>query len=238
MRIGSNYDKIEWKVFNLNLLEPITFFGDLIIAGFCFYFAYKLLKMNTKVRFFYYWRWFFITFGISMIVGSFGHLLYNYTGAFGKWFGWLGSLITSIFLEMAFISIYPNTKIKKILYVISYVKLALMFIIELLILSFADIDKNQALGLIVPSINFFIGIGFCAGYLGYYYQKTISENFKYFWIGVLVLVPTTILQLLKINPHQYFDRNDLSHLILILSLILFYQGLKKLSKIDFAKSLD
>jgi len=238
MRIGSNYDKIEWKVFNLDLLEPIGFFGDLIIAAFCFYFAYKILKMNTKVRFFYYWRWFFITFGISMIVGSFGHLLYNYTGAFGKWFGWLGSLITSIFLEMAFISIYPNTKIKKNLYVISYVKLVLMFIIELLILSFADIDKNQALGLIVPSINFFIGIGFCAGYLGYYYQKTISENFKYFWIGVLVLVPTTILQLLKINPHQYFDRNDLSHLILILSLILFYQGLKKLSKIDFAKSLD
>jgi len=238
MRIGSNYDKIEWKVFNLNLLEPIGFFGDLIIAGFCFYFAYKILKMNTKVLFFYYWRWFFITFGISMIVGSFGHLLYNYTGAFGKWFGWLGSLITSIFLEMAFISIYPNTKIKKILYVISYLKLALMFIIELLILSFADIDKNQALGLIVPSINFFIGIGFCAGYLGYYYQKTISENFKYFWIGVLVLVPATALQLLKINPHQYFDRNDLSHLILILSLILFYQGLKKLPKIDFAKSLD
>jgi hypothetical protein len=107
-----------------------------------------------------------------------------------------------------------------------------------LILSYADIDKNQALGLIVPSINFLIGIGFCAGYLGYYYQKTISENFNYFWIGVFVLVPTTALQLFKINPHQYFDRNDLSHIILILSLILFYQSIKKLSKIDFAKNLD
>ncbi len=238
MLIGSNYEKIKFKAFNLDLLEPICTLGDLLIAAFCFYFAYKILKMNTKVLFFYYWRWFFITFGVSMIVGSFGHLLYNYTGAFGKWFGWLGSLITSIFLEMAFISIYPNTKIKKILYVISYVKLALMFIIELLILSFADIDKNQALGLIVPSINFFIGIGFCAGYLGYYYQKTISENFKFFWIGVLVLVPASLLQIFQINPHPYFDRNDLSHLILILSLILFYQGLKKLPKIDFAKSLD
>jgi hypothetical protein len=139
---------------------------------------------------------------------------------------------------MAFISIYPNPKVKKILYVISYVKLVLMFIIELLILSYAEIDKNQALGLIVPSINFFLGIGFCAGYLGYYYQKTISENFKYFWIGFLVLVPTILLQLFKINPHQYFDRNDLSHIIVILSFILFYQGVKKLSKIDFAKNLD
>ena len=238
MLIGSNYDKIEWKVFNLDLLEPIGFFGDLIIAGFCFYFAYKILKMNTKVLFYNYWRLFFISFGIAMIVGGFGHLLYNYTGAFGKWFGWLGSLITSIFLEMAFISIHPNTKVKKMLYLISYVKLALMFIIELLILSYADIDKNQALGLIVPSINFLIGIGFCAGYLGYYYQKTISENFKYFWIGVLVLVPTILLQLFKINPHQYFDRNDLSHIIVILSFILFYQGVKKLSKIDFSKNLD
>jgi hypothetical protein len=66
----------------------------------------------------------------------------------------------------------------------------------------------------------------------------INENFKFFWIGVLVLVPTSLLQIFKINPHQYFDRNDLSHIILILSLILFYQGIKKLSKIDFAKSLD
>ena len=238
MRIGSNYDKIEWKVFNLDLLEPITFFGDLIIAGFCFYFAYKILKMNTKVLFYNYWRLFFIIFGIVIILGGFGHLLYNYTGAFGKWFGWLGSLISSIFLEMAFISIYPYPKVKKILYVISYVKLVLMFIIELLILSYAEIDKNQALGLIVPSINFFLGIGFCAGYLGYYYQKTISENFIYFWIGFLVLVPTILLQLFKINPHQYFDRNDLSHIIVILSFILFYQGVKKLSKIDFAKNLD
>ena len=238
MRIGSNYDKIEWKVCNLDLLEPITFFGDLLIAAFCFYFAYKILKMNTKALFFYYWRWFFISFGIAMIVGGIGHLLYNYTGAFGKWFGWLSSLITSIFLEMAFISIYPNTKAKKMLYLLSYVKLALMFIIELLILSYADIDKNQALGLIVPSINFLIGIGFYAGFLGYYYQKTISENFKNFWIGVLVLVPTTALQLFKINPHQYFDRNDLSHIIVILSFIFFYKGLKKLSKIDFAKNLD
>ena len=238
MRIGSNYDKIEWKVFNLDLLEPIGSLGDLIIAGFCFYFAFKILKMNTKVLFYNYWRWFLIIFGISLILGGLGHLLYNYTGAFGKCFGWLGSLISTIFLEMAFISLYPKTTVKKILYVISYLKLLLMFIIELLILSFGDIDKNQALGLIVPSINSFIGIGFYAGYFGYYYQKTISENFKYFWIGVLVLVPTSLLQIFKINPHQYFDRNDLSHLILILSLILFYQGIKKLPKIDFAKSLD
>jgi len=238
MRIGSNYDKIEWKVFNLDLLEPIGFLGDLIIAGFCFYFAYKILKMNTNVLFYNNWRWFLISFGTSVILGGLGHLFYNYTGAFGKWFGWLGSIVSSIFLEMAFISIYPKTKVKKTLYVVSYVKLLIIIIIELLILSFGDIDKNQALGLIVPSINSFIGIGFYAGCLGYYYQKTISENFKYFWIGVLVLVPASLLQIFKINPHPYFDRNDLSHLILILSLILFYQGLKKLPKIDFAKSLD
>jgi hypothetical protein len=238
MLIGSNYEKIKFKAFNLDLLEPICMLGDLLIAAFCFYFAYRIIKMNNKALFFYYWRWFFITLGISIILGGFGHLLYNYTGAFGKWFGWLGSIFSSIFLEMAFISIYPKTKVKKILYVISYVKLLLMVVIELLIFSLADIDKNQALGLIVPSINSFVGIGCCAGYLGYYYQKTISKNFKYFWIGVLVLIPTTIFQLFKINPHQYFDRNDLSHLILILSLIVFYQGVKKLSKIDLTKSLD
>ena len=238
MRIGSNYDKIEWKAFNLDLLEPITFFGDLLIAAFCFYFAYKILKMNTKVSFYNYWRWFFISFGIAIIIGGIGHLLYNYTGAFGKWFGWLGSLISLIFLEIAFISLYPNPKVNKILYIISYIKLLLMFVIELLILSYGDIDKNQALGLIVPSINSIIGIGIYAGYFGFYYQKARDENFKYFWVGVLVLVPTCFVQIFKINPHPYFDRNDLSHIILMLSFILFYQAINKISKIDFAKNLD
>jgi hypothetical protein len=68
MRIGSNYDKIEWKVFNLDLLEPICFFGDLIIAGFCFYFAYKILKMNTKLLFYNYWRFFCII--IQALLGN------------------------------------------------------------------------------------------------------------------------------------------------------------------------
>jgi hypothetical protein len=238
MLIGSNYEKIKFKAFNLDLLEPICMLGDLLIAAFCFYFAYRIIKMNNKLLFFYYWRCFFITFGISIILGGFGHLLYNYTGAFGKWVGWLGSLISLIFLEMAFISLYPNPKVNKILYIISYIKLLLMFVIELLILSYSDIHKNQALGLIVPSINSIIGIGIYAGYFGYYYQETRDENFKYFWIGVFVLVPTCFVQIFKINPHPYFDRNDLSHIILILSFILFYQAINKISKIDFAKNLD
>jgi hypothetical protein len=66
--------------------------------------------------------------------------------------------------------------------------------------------------------------------MGYYYQKTISPSFKYLWISALVLIPTAIIQSKKINIHQWFDRNDVSHILLIVSLFLYYKAIKGYSK--------
>jgi hypothetical protein len=62
--------------------------------------------------------------------------------------------------------------------------------------------------------------------LGYYYQKTITTSFKYLWISTLILIPTAIFQSKKINFHQWFDRNDVSHILIIISLIIYYKAIK------------
>ena len=238
MLIGSNYDKLELIVGDILLLEPIGFFGDLLIFLISVYFAYKIIKRNVKSSFFTYWIWFFLIFGTSMLIGGFGHLMYHYWGESGKYMGWYSSLFATTCLELAFISIYPNLARKKLLTFLAFGKLIAAILLEFYLLSTNDIDKNEALGVIIPSINSFIGLGYCAGYLSYYYQNKFVVHFHYFWISILILIPASIFQLLKINPHQYFDRNDVSHLLLILTLFTFYKGLQKLAVIDLSKSLD
>jgi len=60
----------------------------------------------------------------------------------------------------------------------------------------------------------------------YYEQKKIG-NFKLFWIGVLVMVPSAFFQFMKINFAPWFDRNDASHILLAITFFLFYWGIKK-----------
>jgi hypothetical protein len=48
-----------------------------------------------------------------------------------------------------------------------------------------------------------------------------------FWIAALVLLPNAFIQSQKINLHQWFDRNDFSHVLLLLSLLLYFNGIKK-----------
>jgi hypothetical protein len=95
---------------------------------------------------------------------------------------------------------------------------------------FVDISQDPQKGLIVPTINTIIGLGLVVGTMGYYYQKTISPSFKYLWISTLVLIPTAIIQSKKINIHQWFDRNDVSHILLIVSLFLYYKAIKGYSE--------
>jgi hypothetical protein len=64
------------------------------------------------------------------------------------------------------------------------------------------------------------------GFLGYYYDKKLDASFRYLWISSLVLIPATFIQGQKINLAQWFDRNDFSHVLLVLSLFLYYHTVK------------
>lgn len=81
MRIGQDFDKLQFDLFGLHLVEPNTFVGDTIIFFFAMYFAYQMNKFSGNYTFFTYWKWFFIVFGIgfswavsdicSIIIGAF-----------------------------------------------------------------------------------------------------------------------------------------------------------------------
>jgi hypothetical protein len=167
-------------------------------------------------------------FGVGFFVGGIGHLFYNYLGIYGKYGAWFIGIFSSLLLELAMVS--QLTKYKGVFEKAIFLKASLAFIALILLVSSTDLSVNPLKGLIIPIINSFIGLLFALAYLGYRYTKTISREFRFLYWSILVFLPTIPLQAFKINFHQWFDRNDVSHVLIIITLILYFTSLSRVQK--------
>jgi len=90
-----------------------------------------------------------------------------------------------------------------------------------------DMTIDQSKGLIIPSVNSGIGLIFSLVFVGIRYQRLYHSGYQYLWMAAALLFPSSIILSQKINLHQWFDRNDFSHVLLLLSLILYFVALQK-----------
>jgi hypothetical protein len=230
MLIGSDYPKIELSLFCLDLMEPNAMLGDLVLCFLSLFFAFKVSRIPIKSTFFIAWKWFFVLFGVGFFWGGLGHLMYNYWGVAGKYPSWYLGIISVFFVERAMISIHPSERFVRALNLIVFIKLTLAIITATAVFVLLDIKTDTSVGLRVPSFNSAVGLFFSLGCLAVFYYKTISPVFILFLISAFVLVPAGFFQLMKINFHQWFDKNDASHLLLIASLFLYFCGVKAYQK--------
>lgn len=226
MIIGSDYDKLELQLFGFDLLEPNTFIGDVVIFALSIFLAYKTTKLSAKGNYFLFWKWFFIVFGISFIAGGFGHLFYNYWSLPGKYLGWYSGMVATMLIEIAFLSIFPIDKWRNWLTGFAIVKMSAAFISEGIVLTYYDLSVDQSKGLFIPTLNSVLGLALAFGVLATYYKSKIDNSFRLFHLCILVLVPPVFFQLFKINFAQWFDRNDVSHVMILVSLLLYFYTIR------------
>lgn len=229
MRIGSDFPKIEFELFGLDLLEPNAVIGDTIILVMALYFAHKIANIKRKTSFNNLWAWFYLFFGFSFFIGGLGHALFNYTGIPGKYPSWYLGMISSYFLERAMISIYPVISLRKLFNQLALIKLVLALIAATMVFNFVDLSEDPSIGLRVPTINSIIGLIFSLAVLGLYYTRKIHPEFRYLFISFLLLIPTVFVQSMKIGFYPWFDRNDISHVLLLISMILYWKSIKAYS---------
>lgn len=229
MLIGKDYPKIEFELFGLDLVEPNAFIGDTIIFFIALFFYNRISRQQqtNDSPFLKNWKLFYLWFGVSFFCGGFGHLFYNYTGVIGKTPSWFLGLLAPYYIEQAMLSIYPDKARRTMFKQISTVKLVIFTVMELIILCVFDISDTPEKGLLVPTLSTTLGLFICLGILGIYYQRRIHPSFKYLWYAMIILILSAIPQAMKINFHQYWDRNDVSHVFLITGLILYYQAIRK-----------
>jgi hypothetical protein len=227
MIIGTDFPKIEFSLFGLDLVEPNAFIGDTLILAVALLFAYKTHKISVDQSFYKYWKWFFIVFGVSFFAGGLAHVFFNYWGVPGKHFSWYSGIFAVCLIEMAMISVFPLQNWVKNLQRIAVIKLVVVLIVQTIIINTIDLSVDPQKGLIIPTVNSVLGLGLALGFLSAYYQRKISSSFKYLWISTLVLIPNTAIQGMKINIHPWFDRNDFSHVLLITGLIFYMIAITK-----------
>lgn len=136
------------------------------------------------------------------------------------------------YIEQAVFSIYPKISARKPLLKFSLIKLIVFLIIQTYILLTIDLSAKPELGILLPSISSAIGLIFGLGILGAFYQKVVHPSFKYMWMSVLTLFLSTLPQMMKINPHPHFDRNDVSHLLILVTMALYYAGIKRHKELE------
>lgn len=231
--IGADFDKIRFEWFGFHLQEPMAFVTDTIISILCLYFVFRLSKLQeTDHPFYTYWKYFFILFGIGSIGGALGHLLFQYWGVFGKFPSWFLGIVAVYSLEQGMIALHPDQRRFSILKTLSQLKMVAVFAAVTLVCLYGPIHEKPSLGFLPIAINTIIGVLLAAGFLGFAYVKKLSPIYKYFIWGVLVMLPSAFIFLLKINLHQWFDKNDFSHVLLAIGITYFYLGVKAVKKAE------
>ena len=223
MLFGTDYDKIEFQMIGLNLVEPNAFIGDYILGFLAIYLAIKINRLNSPLLFFKNWKLFFVTLGTGFFLGGIGHSMFLYFGVYGKYSGWLLSIISVSYLEAAIFSIHPNSEKGKLLLVVSKIKTFIAISIEIGIFVFVNLTSDPQLGLWVPLINSGIGFIFCLGYLSHKYQKSITNSFRNLKIALALMVPASIIQYLKISIYPWLDRNDIGHFLLAITFFMYWK---------------
>lgn len=227
MIIGQDFPKLEWSFMDYIILEPNTLVTDTMMALVSLYLAYLLFKKRLNTTFSNRWLNFFIVFGVSSFLGGLGHALFYYFGAMGKMPNWITGIVAIYMIEYAMSAEIVSDDFKKKYEKFIFWKMILVFAIFFWVISTQAIDEKPELGFLPIAIHTIIGVFTSAGIIGYSLSKTKNESFKFFYWGVAIILPSAFFFLLKINPVNWFDKNDVSHLFITAGIIFFYLGTSK-----------
>lgn len=228
--IGADFPKIEFHFIGLELMEPVALIMSSVLGGLCVFFAYKVSNIESNLPFYKYWKLFFLFFGVGILLDGVGHTFFNQLGMYGKIQGWLLVPFAIYLSERAMISIHWEESNQKLLTKLSIAKLIIVYVLFVVLLFVSKESKLITQPFLPIVINTIIGfIGF-VGVLGFKYTEKLSVKFKYFWLGVMILIPTAIIFLMKVNLHLWFNKNDFSLVIFCVGITYFYLGVNGLAK--------
>jgi hypothetical protein len=224
MIIGQDFPKLEWSFMDYIILEPNALVTDTMMALVSLYLAYLLYKKRLNTTFSNRWLYFFIVFGISSFLGGLGHALFYYFGAMGKMPNWITGIVAIYMIEYAMSAEIISDDFRKKYEKFIFWKMILVFAIFFWVVGTQAIDEKPELGFLPVAIHTIIGVFTSTGIIGYSLSKTKHELFKYFYWGVAIILPSAFFFLMKINPVNWFDKNDMSHLFITAGIIFFYLG--------------
>ena len=201
------------------LQEPLTFISDWLISFFCFRIFFQMKKARYLLNASF--QKFFFYLGVSTLLGGISHLFHFYFGVYGHFPSWIASSISTYFFCIGMLRMCYRVVTQFLVWVIQLKSVILLFLsLYLHLFLFVSID----------AIVSFLVLG---GFLGlkFYFENVEHKFVKYMLYGVLVLIPAGIVFIFKLDLHLLFNRNDLSHIFILISVFLFNKTFQKRSQI-------
>lgn len=229
MLIGLDYEKIEVIISGYIIQEPNAVITDLLMAIVSVFLGIFLLRKRQNSAFETWWISFFFLFAISSFLGALGHGFFIYWGVAGKFPNWITAIPIIYFIERAMLSLLANEKRKERLILLALYKMILVYSVFIWICIVFPIQEKPQIAFLPLAINTIVGVILSAGILGYQYSKK-EESFKLIYFGVIAMIPSAFVFLIKINPAPWFDKNDLSHVLMTIGIVFFYFGIEKVKR--------
>jgi hypothetical protein len=205
---------LPFELFGLCLQEPMALITNWLIALTSFTLFFRIQRPLSS--FSKHWRLFYLYFGISTFFGGLGHVLFNYFGIPGKFPCWIFGGLSAFHAAKAMISVNMLTKnLQLIITLFLWVKLFALTSLALYFGSFLFVMIDAVITYLF----------FCMGF-GFYYWSIGYSNFKYTVYAIIILLPSIFIFTLKLNPHIWFNKDDLSHILMVITIIFFYLGIR------------
>lgn len=210
------FEIILFELFDLKLQEPMALVTNWMTASFSL-FAFFQIK-NPIHDFTIWWKRFFLYLAIGTGVAGLGHLFFQYGGIYGKMPSWILAIVSGVCSSFAMMSLLEEGNYKNRMKVLVLLKSMLFLFWALWFANFLFIAIDAILTYLIV----------CGGGSLFFMKRTIP-GMKFILLGVLVLLPSAFFFLMKINLHRYLNRDDVSHLLMLGCIMLFYKGVKQFS---------
>jgi hypothetical protein len=213
-----NYAQPSVELWNIRIDEPVTTLTDLILAGICFYAYFGIKRVKSTGRSTWYFKYYFLLLGLGAGIGGiFGHAFLYLFPPNWKLVSWIFTLIAVAFLVQAVLEL-ARSLVKPWLTSV----FAGLNLLALVIALFVTLWKQEFSPVKYYSIFGMVAI---VGSLSIYIFRKTGES------GVLKLPAAVGLGLVSalvfsygwgVGP--YFNHKDICHVILSLSVLIFYKG--------------
>jgi hypothetical protein len=198
--------------------EPITAVTNLVLCVCALLFAYKVGKSYAK-----YWSYFFYAIAVATFFAAFGHSLYSDKNNILQLISRMSNVM-SVFLCCMASSFFILNRNFQYLFKALTIGLTVIFLSLLLKNNSFEYVKWDAI----------IGLGIMTGGINLYLALIKNKGGLFILLGILISASTAYIYSKKVSLSEWFNHNDISHIILILGFYLMAHGAIKLQ--DYANT--
>lgn len=206
------------EILGVQVLEPITALTDLLVSGVCYYAFFKLNKSRSKKQVDIYFNYFFLTMGTATAWGGLiGHAFIYFFGFAWKVPGWIISMLSVGLMERsAILHAQPLMRRRVGLFFsrLNIIELITFICISIYTLKFIFVEAHATYGLLIIVFSFEL----------YTFINTKDKGSRYILFAIGWSALSAIIHLSKFSIHQWFNYNDLSHVLMAIGAWFFYQG--------------